>query len=68
MALFQDTMDTDRIVKPLHQQGKRTICAIYMKGGDQLNYVGKAPIPTNLLADVKDRPNNRHIGFVPYKG
>lgn len=67
MAFFQDMMDLDRIVKPLHQDGRRTICAIYNKNGNQLNYVGRAPIPSNLLVDPKDRPSNRFIGFVPYK-
>lgn len=67
MALFQDMMDLDRIVKPLDQEKGRTICAIYFRNGHQLNYVGKAPIPSNLLIDPKDRPSNRFIGFVPYK-
>lgn len=66
MALFQDTMDSERVVKPLRQEGKNTICAVYLKGEGRLNFVGNAPIPTVLLNDPKEHPINHRIGFVPF--
>lgn len=66
MALFQDTMDNERVVKPLKTEGKRTICAVYLKNSGRLNFVGNAPIPTVLLADAKENPINHRIGFVPF--
>lgn len=60
---FQDNMDNTRVVKPLHKNGRDTICGIYFKEGGRLNYVGTAPIPTSLLEDSKTKPINSRIGF-----
>lgn len=61
MAMFQDTMDPSRVVKPLRQNGRETICAIYWKDRGALRYGGEAPIPTSLLSED---PRNKFIGFV----
>ena len=59
---YQDTMDPSRVIKPLRQDGKQTICAIYWKDRGGLRFGGEAPIPSSLIGD--DQPLNRRIGFV----
>jgi len=49
MAMFQDNMDFSRVVKPLRTQGKSSICEIFWKNGDKLDFGGIAPIPTSLF-------------------
>jgi hypothetical protein len=64
MSMYQDQMDQTRVVKPLRQEGKSYVCAIYWRSHGDLNYGGTANIPLSLF---DDSPQNRHIGFVPYK-
>lgn len=64
MALFQDTMDSSRVAKPLRTEGNNNICAIYWQERDgSLNYGGTAPVPASLFNE--NNPRNKFIGFVP---
>ena len=63
MPLFQDQMDPTRIVKPLRQEGRNTICGVYFKDKTgRLNYAGTAPVPTSLFEETN--PWSKRVGFV----
>lgn len=61
-TMFQDTMDNERVVKPLRNQGKSMVCAVYWRGKNGLNYGGETKLPASLFDET---PINRRIGFVP---
>lgn len=64
MSMYQDTMDPTRVVKPIRQEGKSYVCAVYWKVQGDLNFGGHTKLPLSLF---DESPQNRHIGFVPYK-
>lgn len=63
MAMFQDAMDSDRVVKVLSSKGKSLECAVYWRSKNGLNFGGKVSLPASLFDESNLR--NRYIGFYP---
>lgn len=63
-VMFQDTMDTTRVIQPIEQNGKSMLCGIYWKTKNGLTYGGKANVPAALIGDPRDHLIQR-IGFIP---
>lgn len=69
--LFQDTMDSNRVVQPRKDKGTAKVCGIYWKTKNGLVYGGEAEVPTALFSfeeEPKFQGRLGHIGFVPYRG
>ena len=63
-TMFQDTMDNSRLVRPIRQEGRQTLCDIFWKENGTFCYGGRAYIPTSLFSED---PRIAHIGFVATK-
>lgn len=62
-TMFQDTMDNERVVKPIKSEGKSVLCKVYWRSKTgPLNYGGETKLPASLFDET---PANRRIGFVP---
>lgn len=65
MAYFQDSMDLNRILEPINQEGKQLVCKVYWRSSTgALGYGGIVRLPASLF-DQKD-PKNAFIGFREY--
>lgn len=63
MAMYQDAMDPQRVVKPLETKSSgRIVCRVYWRTKGGLNYGGKTTLPAALFSE---NPRNRFIGFYP---
>lgn len=67
--LYQDSMDSTRVVQPRDTNGGCKVCGIFWKTKNGLVYGGEAEIPASLFAseeDVKFKSKAAFIGFTPY--
>jgi hypothetical protein len=69
--MYQDSMDSTRVVQPRQDVGRVKVCGIFWKEKGGLVYGGEAEIPAHLFSleeDPKFQGRLGHIGFVPYVG